>query len=194
MQQYPYYDQLAAQLYWQAKKIEELETDLIQLKNELSEVKEQRQIHVDKIEYKFDQLKIERLEGTLNIGISPGGGKQVEEMIVEGKEMELSDPYKSQLFQDAKDQVDGYMNSDCLRDIQNMEEKYRVIFGQEYREAIIDDLRKQIDKRIDYYINLLMKDNNSGVDPAVVAQKVKRDMMTAIERHVMSKVNKEEQQ
>ncbi|WP_317965641.1 spore germination protein GerPC [Paenibacillus sp. CCS19] len=29
--------------------------------------------HIDKIEYQFDQLKIEKLDGTLNIGIQPSG-------------------------------------------------------------------------------------------------------------------------
>ncbi|MBD3918658.1 hypothetical protein H8B09_07850 [Paenibacillus sp. PR3] len=42
--------------------------------------------HIDKIEYQFDQLKIEKLDGTLNIGIQPsgdGGEGEIDQFIVQ---------------------------------------------------------------------------------------------------------------
>jgi spore germination protein PC len=183
----PFYDQVIAQLRWQAQKIAEFDTELKQLKKELSEVQAQRQIHVDKIEYKFDQLKIETLEGTLNIGISPNGGKQIEEMMVEDKEFELSDPEKDQRYQAVKDQVDHYLSSGCISDLKQLEANYQVILGQAYREAIIKDMRNQVDKRIEVYLDNMAHIHKNGSENEVVFEKVKRDIQTAMERHLKSK-------
>ena len=37
----------------------------------MNSLKEAPSTKIDRIEYKFDQLKIETLEGTLNIGLNP---------------------------------------------------------------------------------------------------------------------------
>jgi spore germination protein PC len=36
--------------------------------------------HIDSLQYHFDQLKVEKLEGTLNIGMNPPGGEQLKEI------------------------------------------------------------------------------------------------------------------
>lgn len=41
------------------------------LDDESNEQRSPSTIHIEKIEYKFDQLKVETLEGTLSIGLSP---------------------------------------------------------------------------------------------------------------------------
>lgn len=183
----PFYEQVMAQLRWQAQKIGEFDTELKHLKKELSNAIMQRQIHVDKIEYKFDQLKIETLEGTLNIGISPSGGKQIEEMMVGDKEIELSDPEKNQRHQSVKDQIDHYLSSSCMSDIKQLEANHQVILGQAYREAIINDIRNQVDKRIEVYFDNMAHIHKNESENEVIFEKVKRDIQTAIERHLKSK-------
>lgn len=193
MQTNAYFEQLNAHLQWQMKKILELETGLSQMKKELAEISLQRQIHVEKIEYKFDQLKIETLEGTLNIGISPANGKSIEDMTVGGKEIELSDPERYQMFQRIKDQVDQYLSFECIRDLQFFEGKHQVIFGQDYRAVIIQDLRKQVDKRIDYYLDSVPKDQNKATGAEfILFNKLKNDIQAAIEQHVLTKKSRED--
>jgi hypothetical protein len=86
-----YLRQIWQQLHRQADKIAELERELQRLHGELNAMKAERTVRVGRIEYKFDQLKIETLEGTLNIGISPGLGKQIEELSVAGKTVVTAD-------------------------------------------------------------------------------------------------------
>ena len=55
---YSYSIQMQRFLEAQDKRIMKLEHELKRLKDELAELKNKPPIHVDKIEYKFDQLKV----------------------------------------------------------------------------------------------------------------------------------------
>ena len=68
---YQYLQQLHSIVMKQENKILHLEKAIFQLNKEIQELKQKPAIHVDKMEYKFDQLKVETLEGTLNIGLNP---------------------------------------------------------------------------------------------------------------------------
>lgn len=70
---YDYLVKLRRYLSWQTKKIQTLEQRLLLLENQLKELEQQPRTTIERIEYKFDQLKVETLEGTLNIGITPNG-------------------------------------------------------------------------------------------------------------------------
>ena len=41
------------------------------MEQKITELQSRPSVHVEKLEYKFDQLKVEKLEGTLNIGLNP---------------------------------------------------------------------------------------------------------------------------
>lgn len=83
-----YFQQLHAYLQWQTQKLQQLEASIGLLQQEIDALKQQRTVRVDKIEYKFDQLKIERLDGTLHIGISPELGKTIEDFTVNGSDIQ----------------------------------------------------------------------------------------------------------
>lgn len=54
--------------------------------------------HIDKIEYQFDQLKIEKLDGTLNIGIQPSGDgseSDIDQFIVQQAKKGAGGPHGS---------------------------------------------------------------------------------------------------
>ncbi|WP_052487711.1 spore germination protein GerPC [Gordoniibacillus kamchatkensis] len=80
-----YFRRLQAYLQWQTERITELQRTVASLQIELAALKEQKGVRIDRIEYSFDQLKVERLDGTLNIGITPGGLKSIEEFAVNGQ-------------------------------------------------------------------------------------------------------------
>ncbi len=67
-----YIETMHAQLYKQRKKLKELTLEVEEMKRSIEELQKKPAMSAEKIEYKFDQLKIETLEGTLNIGWSPG--------------------------------------------------------------------------------------------------------------------------
>ncbi|WP_159065828.1 spore germination protein GerPC [Gorillibacterium timonense] len=69
--------QLQQQIAWQTGKIVELESMIKELMNQVEKLGTVPQMKIDKIEYTFDQLKVEKLEGALHIGISPPGTKDL---------------------------------------------------------------------------------------------------------------------
>lgn len=66
----------------QQQTIEKLEQELQLLKQQLTSQEQQSTIyHVEKIEYHFDQLKVDTLEGSLQIGLSTSNPEQLPMMI-----------------------------------------------------------------------------------------------------------------
>ncbi|OCA84315.1 hypothetical protein A8F94_16525 [Bacillus sp. FJAT-27225] len=69
------------------QKIATLEESLRCAEEEIRLLKEKPAIQVGTIQYKFDQLKVETLDGTLNIGLNPKDLQGIEEMaIAEGQQ------------------------------------------------------------------------------------------------------------
>ncbi len=73
---YTYLHQLQQALQAQQTAILNLEDQVRLLQEELNELKNRPSSSVGKVEYKFDQLKVENLNGTLNIGLNPFSAKR----------------------------------------------------------------------------------------------------------------------
>src|SRR5690606_29128650 len=85
---YDYYDylsQLHQTVTAQQKKIHDLEKKIFDLNEAIRELQNRSPIHIEKIDYQFDQLKIETLDGTLNIAINPNDLQTMDELSVNGK-------------------------------------------------------------------------------------------------------------
>lgn len=65
----------------QQDTIEQLQRELELLKQQLSRQEPAPTLHVEKIEYHFDQLKVDTLEGSLQIGLSTSNPEQLPMMI-----------------------------------------------------------------------------------------------------------------
>lgn len=59
-----------------------MEKTLASLIEEIEQLKARPPVRVDRIEYAFDQLKIETLDGTLNIGINPSDLSSIEDAAI----------------------------------------------------------------------------------------------------------------
>ncbi|WP_438432574.1 spore germination protein GerPC [Gorillibacterium sp. sgz500922] len=69
--------QLQQQVAWQSGKILELEAAIKDLADKVGKLGAVPQTRIDRIDYRFDQLKVEKLEGALHIGISPAGSQDL---------------------------------------------------------------------------------------------------------------------
>src|SRR5690606_5942949 len=58
-------------IHKQQQEIIQLQTSIAKLSTEMKEINKAPPVTVERLEYKFEQLKVERLEGTLNIGLNP---------------------------------------------------------------------------------------------------------------------------
>ncbi|GIP38120.1 hypothetical protein J31TS4_14000 [Paenibacillus sp. J31TS4] len=70
-------------LAMQRDQLASLSARLEELQASVDALGDRKQTVIEKIEYTFDQLKVETLEGTLNIGITPGGVGAIEEWAVQ---------------------------------------------------------------------------------------------------------------
>lgn len=89
---YTYLHQLQQALQAQQTAILNLEDQVRLLQEELNELKNRPSSSVGKVEYKFDQLKVENLNGTLNIGLNPfsAKGQQIEDFQVDTETLKVN--------------------------------------------------------------------------------------------------------
>src|SRR3954447_14733408 len=98
----------------QEQRIITLETTLNKMKEEIKKLNERKSIHVDKIEYKFDQLKVETLEGTLNIGLNPSDLSGIEDFAVQNQSLTTPLSPKDQMQRSMKieESIYSYLETD----------------------------------------------------------------------------------
>ncbi len=152
-----YYQQLYQYIETLQRRIEELEYTVENLQSEFNNLKQHHSNRPEKIEYKFDQLKVERLEGTLNIGITPTGGiepSSFEDFAINQNRINVPDQpqQESMVFENIKKDVHDYLNTDCFNTLQSIEQHYNQELDPQYRSFIVEDIKKQIDNRIQYYL------------------------------------------
>ncbi|WP_050614271.1 spore germination protein GerPC [Bacillus testis] len=153
---YSYAAEMKKYLENQANRIQALEAELKKLKDLQQRSNAPAPIHIDKIEYKFDQLKIEKLDGTLNIGINPYDLQhEIEEISANGKPFPV--PYSPQLREKLTEEIAGeitvFIENELPSIISSTELEMGRSFHGEYNQFIQDDLLKQLNSRISYYLN-----------------------------------------
>jgi len=170
----------------QKRDIERLEQDLQQLKKELADLKEQPKQRVEKIEYHFDQLKIEKLEGTLIIGVTPGSTGEIDEWSVNGQtEENLSFPLSKEQAEMAcriQDQIIRYLDEQGPAVLNGLQEQYQCVIGEQYKQLIIDDLKQQVNRRVRHYLQNGSAAQKNMSEEAIV-EKMKQDNYKALVQH-----------
>lgn len=196
---YQYIKQMHSFVASQNKKVKILENQLEQIQKEIAFLKKEKGIHIDKIEYKFDQLKVERLEGTLNIGITPNGKGIIDEYDVEGNIQEevtfSAEKNMSELMRQVKEEIDEYVADDIEKELMRIVNKYNYPLDSTYKQLIIDDIEKQLDKQIQIYINQInnkINDHNLTEIKNTIINKVISDIQQALEKFIQHLPKKEE--
>lgn len=182
----------------QSKQMSELEAKIEQLNMEVTQLKKEPKIHIDKVEYHFDQLKVETLEGTLIIGFSPGNlPEQIEEFRINGKEFpnQSNVPTESESFQRINKEVNRYLSQDIHQELLGLLQKYHLPEDPDYHQFIVEDIRKQIDHRIQHYIremqSKLSSDNVEAVEDSII-ERVIADIRIAMEDFLRNMTQREE--
>jgi spore germination protein PC len=162
---YQYIRQLHLFVESQATKIKSLETLVQSLASDLNELKSKPTIQVDKIEYKFDQLKVETLEGTLNIGLNPTDLQAIEDFAVEGKQAVSHPLGPANQFQSTmriEESLLQNIDSEVVSIIQQYNQENQVNIDDSYVAFIKDDIRKQLPNRIQYHLNHIPIDQRAN--------------------------------
>ncbi|WP_332692664.1 spore germination protein GerPC [Halalkalibacter lacteus] len=190
--------QIYGYIHSQHQRITQLESVIQQLQNEMNTLKREKISNIEKIEYKFDQLKVERLEGTLNIGITPQNGENsIEDFAVNQKELQVPQVNKQQpmINETVQRRVHDYLNGACLQDIESIEMQHNYQLDSHYRQYIIEDIRRQVDHRINHYVSQI---NTNTLEQEQVAEveemtfnKVREDILKTYGEFVRNLPRKE---
>jgi spore germination protein PC len=189
-----YYDQSMMQcvqhLYGivqaQDQKIKKLESAVSAMMDEIEELKKRPSTTIEKIEYKFDQLKVETLEGTLNIGLNPTVPDQIENFEVDQRGLQVNQvtntKREEEIFEAVQARLLAFLNEDCVKYIEQLAAQYSYELDDAHKEFIIEDIRKQIDSRIRYYLKQRTYDESVPVSALIedITSKVKQDVERSI--------------
>jgi len=186
-----YFQKLNDYLAWQTERIRLLETRLNQLAQEVDALKSQRAVHIDRIEYNFDQLKVDKLEGTLNVGLSPAGlgDKSLDDVSVGGQVIRTNTA-KSEAFARIRSTVDQYLDTQAPEELQQFENQFQIQLGDSFRKLMIEDLRRQTSERIKHYIQHLVDPNQLELTPEQeqeITALVEADIRAGMEAYIRKK-------
>jgi spore germination protein PC len=183
-----YLQQLNHYLHQQNQHIHQMNTRIQQLIEDVNQLKEKSNKPQEiRNEYKFDLLKIERLDGTLNIGIKPDGNgadSSIEEFAV-GQSLDtpsLLEKQYPQLYQKIQKQIGDYLDHDSFSSLKKLENQYQYPLDEPYRKFIVDDVKKQINKRISYYLNEMKSEEMIPEDVEKMRQPIIDNVIRDIEK------------
>ncbi|WNB91654.1 spore germination protein GerPC [Bacillus sp. NEB1478] len=182
-----YLNKLQQMIYEQNEKIYELEKQVNQLKEQLKEINTKPQ----NVEYTFEQLKIEKLEGTLHIGLGHSAeSKDLIEQFNVGQNT-LQMPQQQQMrasienpgYREMLKAMDEFFVKEVPVYLRSLETKTKVPLDDAYRVFILEDVQRQVPGRIKHYLTKYEpKDERGRKD---ILQKTKEDIYRGIETFIV---------
>lgn len=178
----------------QQQHIEMLEAEITRLKLDLQDKKASPIFHVDKIEYHFDQLKVETLEGSLQIGMSTTSVNQLpvqledlayKENLIGPKPTNQPQLKKTEAIKTAPifDHLKEYLLNNGRDIIASQTESEPFQFSDEHITTMIQDMVKQLPARISHYAKQLQTENRD-ISTEDIIIRTKQDILTAIQNHI----------
>ncbi|RDY71489.1 spore germination protein GerPC [Halobacillus sp. SY10] len=164
--------QMMNQMEQQQKMINQLQKKI----EELQSVEHPPRTVIEKIEYKFDQLKIETLEGTLQIGLTPNGSEM----------SDIGDLYNNQNQNKQIPQTDDqalhflqeYMTSDVPGWMNQYVRDHDIEVSDKHKERMIADIRKQLPQRLEFYRN-----ENPEAPPETLFHQIQTEIQHSIAQY-----------
>ncbi|MFC5467919.1 spore germination protein GerPC [Cohnella suwonensis] len=129
------------------------------MQKRIDELSAKQPVH---IEYHFDQLKVNRLEGTLNVGISPQGIQDIEQLStpdpscfqvnsVPSDNANEKDEPPDELIKDLQRTALEEMGANGESALLEMERQFEYPLGAEHRRRVVEDVENQVGGRVHYY-------------------------------------------
>lgn len=169
------------------EKINLLEQENGKLKQKLESIESKPPVNVERIDYHFDQLKIERLEGTLNIGLNPSDIAGTEEFSINSKDILPQSQSVDRKYPKLADRLQTrlltYLDEDIKAVVENTKKQLGVQAEDSYTLFIQQDIRNQLNSRIHYYLQNAERNQQPLPEEELedsIYQSIKNDMHQAI--------------
>ena len=170
----------------QEQRIRQLEYSINEMHKEIQELKSRPPIRVDRIDYKFDQLKVETLEGTLNIGLYPSDMQGIEDFAVGNQPVSTAFSPAEQMrhVMDVEDNILNFVDSNSESIIAACEQDYAKTVDPSYYNFIKEDIKKQLPGRIEYYLNQIPAEKRMPEHEIENKEKIIQQLQNDIEKGI----------
>lgn len=155
-------------------------------------IQENSKLTIDKIEYHFDQLKIERLDGTLHIGLSPNELANIDDLGIPMSNVQQHPP--STLNQNLIPTLNNFVNQQGPEMIRSLSQKYNKPIDKKLEGDIIHDILGQIPNRIAFYEKEAREKhqlNNLPDLESFIADHIKKEIYHSLQRFMETTDNQE---
>ncbi|WML51531.1 spore germination protein GerPC [Neobacillus sp. PS3-12] len=172
----------------QERRIAQLEQLVKQMAADLKQLKDKPPIHVGTIEYKFDQLKIETVEGTLNIGLNPSDLQGIEDLAINqaGMNMPVDPKAQMQRSMEIEDSIYNYLETDLPNIITETQMKLNIQPNDAYLSFIKEDIKKQLPSRIDFHLKAAAAQNRTEENDNVIHENILHAIKQEIQNGVLT--------
>ncbi|MDT2048149.1 MULTISPECIES: spore germination protein GerPC [Bacillaceae] len=180
-------------------RVATLESTVQKLEQQIKELEEKTPINIEKIEYKFEQLKIDSLDGTLNIGLNPLTPDNLEDIIINNQTPEITLPQQGpqnpslkpldrnitkQWVEDIYASMTSELDQHGYSMVQHVLDQRSMTIEGAYYDFIIEDVKKQLEQRITYYLNQVqseeLEQNFEAIKPQII-EKIYEDIKKGID-------------
>jgi spore germination protein PC len=147
---------IQGQLHQYERRISTLENSLHCAEDEISKLKAKPPIHVGTIQYKFDQLKVETLEGTLSIGLNPQDMQGIEDIAI-GNGAPGTPLQPMEMMQRGitiEEAINEFIESDLPTIVASAQDRLGVPQADSYLSFIKNDIKKQLPGRIESHLRI----------------------------------------
>ena len=172
--------------------IETLMKRVNQLEENLQNAKSNK---IEKIEYHFDQLKIERLDGTLHIGLSPQDLANLEDTNFINPTTNTNSPnYPPPLKQTIQAELSAYLQQSGPSIIHQLAVEHNTRLDDGYPSILIQDIEKQLPGRIAFYENeaYQKKIHTQEELHAFITDKIKAEIHQSLKNYMQNNQHKGE--
>ncbi|MFD0670564.1 spore germination protein GerPC [Cohnella sp. GCM10027633] len=180
----PIYDwpTLLQRFYRSEQQLQLLMIQMQTMQKQIEDIKSQPPLHV---EYHFDQLKVNRLEGTLNVGITPQGMPSIESLETPGAPCWKVEPSPQGADDDPvrgmQAEIGAYMDREGARALIALERQYAIPLDEDHRAKVVEDVRRQLNERVRYYVTMKPppkdgSEEDQGKWRAEIKEKTTRDI------------------
>ncbi|WKB37173.1 spore germination protein GerPC [Terrilactibacillus sp. S3-3] len=167
----------------QDERIRHLEETVNSLKQSLKEAHDNRPTTVN---YSFDQLKIDTLEGTLNIGLSPKtedgelSDFMVTDQTVHADVRRENEPTRQ--LERLETLWKDYLQNNAIQDLMQIENERHYPLDDQYRQLILNDIHKQLPPRAAYYLKKYQSENPENQNEEQMMQDVNQKVIEDIRK------------
>ena len=115
------------------------------------------------MEYKFDQLKVETLEGTLNIGLNPTDLQGIEDFSVPNRDGKgpLEPNERMSMFTEIESLTNQYLDENLQSIITDTCQKLHYKVDETYHDFILQDIKRQLPNRIEAYLTQAVRNEQT---------------------------------